>query len=355
MTADSKRIIFIGAGAVGSYLGGWLDHTGQDVTIIDPWAEQVEKIRAYGLRVEGPHEPFTAHPKMFHLHENELVARQERFDIGFIAMKAYDTRWAAHFIDPFVKSDGFIVSSQNCWTDPIVAAAVGAQRAVGLVMSSISVAMWDAGKVERPGKTRQRDAGHDVFRAGEHDGSESQRIRDLIEMLDPIDAGKTTTNLWGERWAKLSQNSMGNPVVAVSDMGMADLNKEQRGRELQVRLAAECARVGLALGINVEKFGGTTAQTWADSDRGDVYEELDGALAARAGGANWRPSMGQDVVKGRQTEINQMNGYVVERAAEAGVDVPVNRAIVEAVRAIDAGVLKPAKENIDAVLARAGF
>ena len=355
MTTEPKRIIFIGAGAVGSYLGGWLDHTGHDVTIIDSWAEQVEKIRADGLRVEGPHEPFTAHPKMFHLHENELVARQDKFDIGFIALKAYDTRWAAHFIDPFVKPEGFIVSSQNCLTDPIVAAAVGAERAVGLVMSSISVAMWNAGKVERPGKTRRRDEGHDVFRAGENDDSESQRIRDLVEMLDPIDAGKTTTNLQGERWAKLCQNSMGNPVVAVSDTGMADLSSDPRARELQIRLAAECARVGLALGLNVEKFGGTTAQMWADSDRGDVYEELDGAMLARAGGANWRPSMGQDVVKGRPTEINQMNGYVAERAAEVNVPAPVNAAIAEAVRAVDAGILKPGIANIDAVLARAGY
>lgn len=352
---DRKRIIFIGAGAVGSYLGGWLDHTGNDVTIVDPWAEQVEKIRADGLNVEGPHDSFTAHPKMFHLHENEQVARQEKFDIGFVAVKAYDTRWAAHFIDPFVKPEGFIVSSQNCWTDPIIAEAVGVERAVGLVMSSISVAMWAAGKVERPGKTRRRDQGHDVFRAGEHDGSETQRIRDLVEMLDPIDAGKTTTNLWGERWAKLSQNSMGNPVVGISDMGMADLNKEPRGRELQIRLAAECARVGLALGLKVEKFGGMDPQMWADSDRGDVYEELDGVLAQKAGGDNWRPSMGQDVVKGRPTEINQMNGYVAERASDAGVDAPVNRSIAEAIRAIDAGKLKPGIDNVEMVLSKAGF
>ncbi len=355
MAVEPKRIIFIGAGAVGSYLGGWLDHEGHDVTIVDPWAEQVEKIRADGLRVEGPHEPFNAHPNMFHLHENELVARQEPFDIGFVAMKAYDTRWAAHFIDPFVEPNGFIVSSQNCWTDPIIAEAVGAERAVGLVMSSISVAMWEAGKVERPGETRRRDHGHDVFRAGEHDGSESDRIHELVEMLDPIDAGRTTTNLWGERWAKLSQNSMGNPVVAVSDMGMSDLNREPRGRELQIRLASECARIGLALGHRVEKFGGMDPQMWADADRGDVYEELDGVLAQKAGGANWRPSMGQDVVKGRPTEINQMNGFVVEQAAVAGIEAPVNAAITEAIRAIDAGRLKPGIENVEMVLTRAGF
>lgn len=355
MAVEKQRIIFIGAGAVGTYLGGWLSHTGHDVTIFDPWAEQVEKINADGLSVNGPHEPFIANPRMCHLHESELIAREAPFDIGFVAMKAYDTTWAAHFVNRFVKPEGYVVASQNCWTDPAVAAAVGQDRAVGLIMSSISVAMWEAGKVERPGKTRQRDVGHDVFRAGEHDGSESQRTKELIEMLDPIDAGRTTTNLWGERWAKLSQNSMGNPVVAVSDMGMADLNKEPRGRELQIRLAAESARVGLALGIKVEKFGGVDPQKWVDSTRGDVYEELDGVLAQKAGGANWRPSMGQDVVKGRQTEIDHMNGYVLEKAIEAGIAVPVTASMIDAIKAVDAGTLKPGKQNVEKVLTDAGY
>ncbi|MDP6666803.1 MAG: 2-dehydropantoate 2-reductase, partial [Dehalococcoidia bacterium] len=179
----NKRIILIGAGAVGSYIGGWLSHSGHDVAIVDSWAEQVETVRANGLQVVGPHDPFTAHPTMYHLHENEYLARGEQFDLGFVAMKAYDTSWAATFIDKFVKSDGYIVSSQNTWTDPAMAAAVGAERAVGLIMSSISVALWEAGKVERPGDTRRRDHGHLVFRAGNHDGTDTSRLHELIEIL----------------------------------------------------------------------------------------------------------------------------------------------------------------------------
>ena len=187
MTTETpgKRIIFIGAGAVGSYIGGWLSHTGHDVTMVDTWAEQVETVRKSGLKVSGPHDSFTAHPAMYHLHENELVAREEKFDIGFVAMKAYDTSWAATFINRFVKPDGYIVSSQNTWPDPAMAAAVGAGRAVGLVMSSISVASWEAGKVERYGDTRRRDYGHLVFRAGNHDGSDTPRLHELIDILDP--------------------------------------------------------------------------------------------------------------------------------------------------------------------------
>jgi len=49
--SEKKRIIFIGAGAVGSYIGGWLSHTGHDVTMVDMWDEQVETIRGNGLQV----------------------------------------------------------------------------------------------------------------------------------------------------------------------------------------------------------------------------------------------------------------------------------------------------------------
>lgn len=353
--SNKKRIIFIGAGAVGSYIGGWLSHTGHVVTLVDMWDQQVETIRRNGLQVDGPHDSFVARPTMFHLHENELLAREELFDIGFVAVKAYDTSWAATFINKFVKPDGYIVSSQNTWTDPAMADAVGADRAVGLVMSSISVAMWEAGKVERPGETRRRDHGHIVFRAGNHDGSDTPRLHELIDILDPIDGGKVTTNLWGERWAKLGQNSMGNPVAASSGMGMSDLNKHARGRELQIRLAQEVASVGIALGHNVENFGGRTAKEWADASSGEVYELLDNELAAKASGDNWRPSMAQDVVKGRPTEIFQMNGFVCEQGASVGIDTPVNAAMTDVIRAIDADELESGFDNVERVLKTAGY
>lgn len=353
--SEKKRIIFIGAGAVGTYLGGWLSHTGHDVVLVDMWDEQVETIKKNGLHVDGPHESFVTHPTMFHLHENELLAREAKFDIGFVAVKAYDTAWAATFINKFVKPEGYIVSSQNTWTDPAIANAVGAERAVGLVMSSISVAMWEAGKVERPGESRRRDHGHIVFRAGNHDGSDTPRLHELIDILDPIDGGKVTTNLWGERWAKLGQNSMGNPVAAASGMGMADLNKHARGRELQIRLAQEAAAVGLALGHDVENFGGKSAIEWADASRGDVYELLDAELAEKTSGANWRPSMAQDVVKGRPTEIHQMNGFVCQQGSTVGIDTPVNAAMADVIRAIDANEIDSGFENVELALKTAGY
>src|SRR5262245_66489550 len=63
----AKKILFVGAGAIGSYIGSFLSRSGHDVTLVDPWAEQVETIRNKGISVTGPHDPFVAPPKAFHL------------------------------------------------------------------------------------------------------------------------------------------------------------------------------------------------------------------------------------------------------------------------------------------------
>src|SRR5713101_432789 len=55
----STRLLFVGAGAIGSYLGAFLSRAGHDVTLVDPWPEQIEAIRRGGIAVSGPHEPFT--------------------------------------------------------------------------------------------------------------------------------------------------------------------------------------------------------------------------------------------------------------------------------------------------------
>lgn len=353
-----KRVLVVGSGAVGSYIGGWLTHTGHDVVFADSWAEQVDTINSEGLRVEGPHEPFVSHPRAFHLHQSQALALEPKFDIAFIAVKAYDTAWAARFALRFVKDDGYFVSSQNCMPDEDMADAVGADRCIGLIMSSIAVRVGGPGLSQRAGSKRRRDLGHIVFRAGEHDDSESERIAELISILEPIDGGKTTINLQGERWAKLCQNSMGNPVVGATMCGSATVASSPRGRELQIRLASESAQVGLALGLDVVSFGGSTPQKWSSaSSDGEMYEELDNMLAANAGAGtgDWYPSMGQDVQNGRPSEIDFMNGHVLKMGRQVGVETPVTASIVDTMRRIDRGEIMPDESNIELVLSNAGF
>jgi 2-dehydropantoate 2-reductase len=348
----SRKLLFVGAGAIGSYLGAFLSRAGHDVTLVDPWAEQVEAVRQKGIAVTGPHEPFEARPRAVHLHEAARLPRD--FEIAFVAMKVHDTAWAAQLALRHLADGGFVVASQNCWPDPIVASVVGAERAVGLVMSKIGVALWKPGQVER-GVERGQGTGHDVFRVGEHDGRVTPRATALAEMLSVIDGAQVTDNLWGERWAKLCANAMGNPVQAMSGLGSLEIMSSEVGRAITIDLAAESARVGLALGYRVPKFNGAAAEQWADAARPETRETLDRMLTPKsAGGRSWRASMAQDVTKGRPTEIDAMNGHVVAQGRQKGVSTPVSAAVVAVVHEVEQGARKPDPQNIGVALQRAG-
>ncbi len=347
-----KKVLFVGAGAIGSYLGAFLTRAGHDVTLIDPWTEQVETVRQKGISVTGPHDPFSARPAIFHLGEAQRLPRD--FEIAFVAMKVYDTAWATQLALRHLAPTGYVVASENCWPDPIVASVAGAGRSVGLVMSKIGVALWKPGQVER-GMERGGNKGHDVFRAGEHDGRITPRVKELAEILSVVDGSLATDNLWGERWCKLCANAMGNPVQGMSGLGSFDIASSEVGRAITIHLASESARVGLALGYRVPKFNGAEAHQWADAGTRETWDTLDKMLTpTSAGGRNWRASMAQDVAKGRPTEIDYMNGHVVAQGRECGVPTPVSVATIDVVHEVERGARKPAPENIAEVLRRAG-
>jgi len=349
----STKILFVGAGAIGSYLGAFLSRAGHDVTLVDPWAEQVETIRQRGISVTGPHEPFEARPAAVHLNEAARLPRD--YGIALVAMKVYDTAWATQLALRHLAPEGYVVAAENCWPDPVVASVVGASRAVGLVMSKIGVALWKPGQVER-GIEKGQTKGHDVFRAGEHDGRITPRVTELAELLSVIDGALATDNLWGERWAKLCANAMGNPVQAMSGLGSLEIASSEVGRTITIHLAAESARVGLALGHRVPKFNGAAAEQWADAARRETYEALDRMLTpAAATRRNWRASMAQDVAKGRPTEIDYMNGHVVAQGRQKGVPTAVSAATVEVMHEVEKGARQPEPKNIELVLRRAGL
>ena len=90
------RIAIVGAGAVGGYVGANLAQAGHDVTLIDPWPDHVEAIRANGMNLYGMTEAErrTVRVPAMHLTEVQALAKQRPIDIAFISVKSYDTIWA---------------------------------------------------------------------------------------------------------------------------------------------------------------------------------------------------------------------------------------------------------------------
>ncbi len=349
----TKRIAVVGAGALGGYVGGTLAHLGHDVTLIDAWPEHVETIRARGLELDGmtPEERFTVRKaKTMHLTEVQSLARTP-VDVAFVAVKSYDTRWATELIAPYLSSRGYIVSLQNCLNEETIASVVGWGRVVGVVASLISVDMYEPGRIRRT--VAKGGDKHTVFRVGEPHGRVTPRAEELAAWLRGIDSSKVTTNLWGERWSKLVQNGMGNGVTAATGLTSPACLGNDRIRRFQIALAGEGVRVGQALGYQLEKIRGVEPDKLARAAEGDreALAAVESVLIPKAGenprADIQRPSMAQDILKGRRTEIEQMNGYIAVKGAEVGVRAPSHVKLTELVLKIERGELKPSPSHLN--------
>ena len=343
----AKRIAVVGAGALGGYVGGSLAHLGHDVTLIDPWPENVEIIRSRGLELDGmtPEERFTVRKaKILHVTEAQSLAKTP-IDVAFVAMKSYDTAWATHLIAQYLSPQGFIVSLQNCLNEETIAGIVGWGRVVGVVASLISVDLYEAGKIRRT--VHKGGDKYTIFRVGEPHGRITARIEELAEWLRGIDSSKTTANLWGERWSKLCQNGMGNGVTAATGLSTPACGANTAIRRFQIQLAGEGVRVGQALGYQLENIRGIEPEKLALASEGNpaALDEVESALIPKAGSNPradiQRPSMAQDIIKGRRTEIQQMNGLIARKGAEIGVPAPAHVKLTDIVTKVERGELKP--------------
>jgi 2-dehydropantoate 2-reductase len=338
------RIGIIGAGAIGCVVGGLLTKAGHDVTLVDQWPEHIETMKQRGLRLSGTCGEHTIPVKALHIHELQGVATP--FEAIFVSVKSYDTEWAAQMALAYLKQpDGVVVDFQNGVNDERVASVVGKARCLGCVIT-IGAGMYE------PGHAMRTDSGSVGFKIGEHDGRDTPRAQALARVMNDVAGAKVTTNLWGERWSKLAVNCMANPLAGLSGLGSAEVRTAPIPRRIAIHVAAEVIQVGRAAGYEVEPIYGIDARRFVDAAQGKGRDAVEADMAASVkfltGG---RPSMLQDVMKGRRTEIDYLNGYVSQQGKRLGVATPVNDAVVAAVRQHGVGTLKPDPKNLDPLLA----
>jgi len=340
----AKRIAVVGVGAVGGYTGAHMAQAGEDVTFIDMWPEHVEEMKKNGLRITHFEEgvaPFTVKVRALHLTEAQHLAKEAPIDIAFVCTKSYDTQWAAMLIRQYLAPTGFIVSLQNCMNEATIAEVVGWGKVLGCIASHISVGLVEPGHIHRGGL--KGGAAHTVYRTGEVHGGMTERAQEICRLVSLADSAKATDNLWGERWSKLVTNSMANGVSACTGLSGVQITQNERVRHFQARLGSEAIRVGEALGYKLEDINHMPPDLIARAGEGDVaaLAEYDKhRLGARQGSAEQRPSMGQDMAKGRRTEIEYLNGFVVREGEKIGLAARANAALVAIVKKVERGELK---------------
>ena len=341
------KIAVMGTGAVGGYAGAHMAQAGEDITFIDPWPEHVETMRAKGLRISHIRDVpvFTAKVRAMHLTDVQQFVKEKPIDLAFVCVKSYDTAWATAFISQYLSPNGFVVSLQNCMNEETVAGVVGWGKTVGCIASSITVELCEPGHVRRAaGKSGSR---HTVFRAGEVHGRITVRVQEVCRLVSLADSAMVTTNLWGERWSKLVTNAMANGISACTGLPSGEMVRNFALRRFAEKVGSEAIRVGQALGYQLEEINHLDPEIIAKAGEGDpeAVKFLEDRRLAEAnrpgGGGEHRPSMGQDMVKGRRTEIEFINGLIARKGEEIGIRTPANVALTDIVKRVERGELKP--------------
>jgi 2-dehydropantoate 2-reductase len=181
-------------------------------------------------------------------------------------------------------------------------------------------------------------------------GRITPRAEEVCRLVATADSAKVTPNLWGERWSKLVANVMQNGLSACTGLSGGQVLENEALRRFSARLGSEAIRVGQALGYELEEILHLPPETIARAGEGDAaamqaHDERRIADRKRVSGEQ-RPSMGQDMQKGRRTEIAFINGYVVREGEKVGLTCRANAMLTDIVTRVERGELEADPRHI---------
>ena len=349
-----QRIAVVGAGSIGGSIGGLLSKAGQDVTLLDPWTEHVRAMQQQGLVIDDTSEQHRVPVRV--MHWDDLPSLTGTFDVVILSTRAYDTEQAAHRMLPYLGENSVVVSAQNGLCEEILAPVIGAERTIGCVV------MLSA-RVRAPGHLYHLDPMKEMgrppvpdFKLGELDGRETPRLMQMLALFSLAGRATTTDNLWGERWAKLTLNSMNNAVAGVS--GLRAVQEQPECRALTHVLAAEAVRVGRTLGYRIATIEDGLSLDAIEERGAQAIPVLQraaqqGIAAVAAPAAQQQSGLMRDLLSGRRTEVDYLNGYIARRGAAIGVPALYNAAATAVVKEIEAGTRQIGLHNVAHIAAMA--
>jgi 2-dehydropantoate 2-reductase len=331
-----KNIAVLGTGAIGSSVGADLAKAGYDVVLIDQWPAHVEAMKKNGLRITMPDEELETPVRALHL--CEVCTTDDRFDLVLLTAKSYDSCWMAEFIKPYLKPDGILVSLQNSLNDEWVAPIIGFNREVGAVVE-LSAEIFEPGLVKR----NTSHAGT-WFAVGELHGRVTPRVEELANILKAVGKTEITTNVWGAKWTKLIANCMLQAHIGILGIYEWEATQIPQVFEFCVGLGREAMEVGTTLGYKIEAIYGLSPEEFMGST--DEMLEKNLVTLVTHIGKEARNSVLQDHLKGRYSEVDTLNGLIVEKGKTVGVATPLNEAVTSLTRQIQQGTLRPDRSNL---------
>ncbi len=336
MNPNDLKIAVVGAGAIGGVTAALMTKAGWDPILVCKHADTLAQVTSPGLVVTRLGETHTV-PVRGVLTIAELP---RDLDIVFHATKANDCVAVARELLPYLHEASIVVSMQNGISEDALAGVLGRERVAGCV-ENLAVTLKGPGEIDVTSEGE--------FILGHIDHKQDERIKLIQPMLDAVQPTRISDNIMGELYAKLMFNACINALTAINGVSLGKLLAVRKIRSVFIALMQETLRVADAVGIRLAPAPGglnlrkllTGRRLWNQFKR-HLILCIVGIKHGRI-----RPSTLQSLERGRPTEIDYLNGYICDRAAEHAIPVPVNQAVVTMVKEIEAGKRPMTMANMD--------
>jgi 2-dehydropantoate 2-reductase len=312
MIAQNKKIAILGAGSLGSVIGGLLAEAGHEVCLICRNQAHVDAINANGLmlRAGGVYRCIQV---LAVTQCHQVDVSKHDLDLLIVLVKSFDTETAIQAALPLIGPKTVVLSLQNgVGHETILGRAVGVEK---ILIGKTYV----GGFIIAPGVVIDGSTGKETV-MGEVNGSVSQRSQAIASVFSA--AGlltHATANIMSSVWDKLLVNTATGAVSAISGLPYGLLYEQAALTEVALAAVAEGMAVAKALGVPIGFSN--PSQPWLKAGAGLPRE--------------FKPSMLQSLEKGSTTEIDFINGAIVELGKEYGVPTPVNATLVACIKALE--------------------
>jgi len=299
------KIAIVGTGAMGSVYAARLGRAGNEVWAIDTWQAHIDAIAEHGLVLEGPDGGFVAGD----LHVGRAPADAGPCDVWVVATKAADVDAAVAGIVPLLEPDSVVMAFQNgLGAGERVASRVPPDQVM------VGIAEGFGSSIPEPGRVHHN--GMRLIRIGElHGGLTERALRVEALWRDAGFTVKAFEDIDRMVWEKFLCNVTLSAPTAVFDVTVGELMANPEAWAVALGCTMECYRLGQAKGI-----------AWPFDDPVRYVTEFASTIPHAS------PSMRLDQLAGRRSEVDVINGKVVELSRELGLDAPYNETLCAVLR-----------------------
>ncbi|MFX0171902.1 MAG: ketopantoate reductase family protein [Candidatus Hodarchaeota archaeon] len=331
------RVAVIGVGAIGGPIAAHIAENAVDIVTVTKYPELADLIQSKGIKLQGLETERYVSMKAV----SSIDQLEGKFEIIFLAMKAMDVLDATKALLPFLNDDSVVVTLQNGVVEDDVAVIVGKNRVIGAVV------VW-ASTMVTPGVINRTADG--LFFIGLLDESGNQkRLEEVAKLLKFSQPVTITDNIFGILFNKLGVNAAINGVGAITGLTLGQMADNSQIRYIFMGITTEMITVANELGIQINKIGEFHPQAivLTGSDSPVDLEKKHKIIQAIFGPyKDVKASTLQSLERGKVSEIDYLNGYIVRKGKELGIPTPINSAITKIVKEIEAGKRKISPNNL---------